>query len=207
MIDDFEPFGEARSLPKTAPPLPPARGLPEFLDDEPEPEPEADPTEAIRLEAFAAGHRAGLEEASLRREARATDTLDAIRRELANARNAAVRASEDALTDMARSLFAFAEAALPGASRRAAAPMVTALATALRENLLLPPDATVFVAPSLVPLLSRDLPLRVEGDLALPEGDARIVWQGGVSTLDLAARRAALRDALGLVDLLEDSTP
>jgi hypothetical protein len=85
--------------------------------------------------------------------------------------------------------------------------MVTALATALRENLLLPPDATVFVAPSLVPLLSRDLPLRVEGDLALPEGDARIIWRGGVSTLDLAARRAALRDALGLVDLLEDSTP
>jgi hypothetical protein len=184
------------------------RPLPDFLALPPAPEPAAeDPAEAVRREAFEAGRRAGAEEAALRREARMAETLEAIRRDLAAAEAAAVSASEAALEELARTLFALADAALPGASRRAAAPMIAALAAALRERVPLGPEATVFVAPSLVPLLSRRLPLRVEGDLGLPEGDARIAWRGGAATHDLAARRAALRDALALVDLLEDSTP
>lgn len=202
----FEPLAIGAAVATRPAPVAP-RPLPDFLEPPP-PEPVAeDPAEAARREAFEAGRRAGAEEAALRREARVAETLDAIRRELSMSEAAAVRASEAALADLARALFAFADAALPGASRRAAAPMIAALTAALRDNVPLTPDATVFVAPSLVPLLSRRLPLRVEGDLSLPEGDARIIWRGGAATLDLAARRAALREALSLVDLLEDSTP
>jgi hypothetical protein len=202
----FEPL--PLGAPVVARPAPAApRPLPEFpAAPLPEPE-EGDPLDAVRRDAFEAGRRAGAEEAALHREARMAETLEAIRRELATAHAAAVRASEQALDELARTLFAFADAALPGASRRAAAPMVAALTAALRDRVPLTPEATVFVAPSLVPLLARDLPLRVEGDLALPEGDARITWRGGAATLDLAARRAALRDALSLVDLLEETTP
>jgi hypothetical protein len=203
----FEPLALGAAVAVAPAPSPP-RPLPEFLDPPPEPGPVVeDATETLRREAFEAGRRAGAEEAALRREARMAETLEAIRRDLAAAEAAAVRASEAALEELARTLFALADAALPGASRRAAAPMIAALAAALRERVPLGPEATVFVAPSLVPLLSRRLPLRVEGDLGLPEGDARIAWRGGAATLDLAARRAALRDALSLVDLLEDSTP
>jgi hypothetical protein len=203
----FEPLALGAAVAVAPAPSPP-RPLPEFLDPPPEPGPVVeDATEMLRREAFEAGRRAGLEEAALRREARMAETLEAIRRDLATAQAAAAAASEQALAELAQTLFAFADAALPGASRRAAAPMVAALTKALRDSVPLPPDATVFVAPSLVPLLSRELPLRVEGDLALPEGDARIAWRGGAATLDLAARRAALRDALSLVDLLEDNTP
>jgi hypothetical protein len=202
----FEPLSVGAAVSARLAPVAP-RPLPDFLEPAlPEPA-EEDPLEAARREGFEAGRRAGAEEAALRREARVAETLEAVRRELAAAHAAAVRASEQSLEELARTLFAFADAALPGASRRAAAPMVAALTAALRDSVPLTPEATVFVAPSLVPLLSRDLPLRVEGDLALPEGDARIAWRGGAAVLDLAARRAALRDALSLVDLLEDNTP
>lgn len=202
----FEPLSVGAAVAVRLAPATP-RPLPDFLEPAPSKPIAEDPLEAAARDAFDAGRRAGAEEAALRREARAAETLEAVRRELAAAEAAAVRASERALAELARTLFAFADAALPGASRRAAAPMVAALTAALRDSVPLTPDATVFVAPSLVPLLSRDLPLRVEGDLALPEGDARIAWRGGAAVLDLAARRAALRHALSLVDLLEDIAP
>jgi flagellar assembly protein FliH len=44
----------------------------------------------------------------------------------------------------------------------------------------------------------RPLTITIHADAAVPVGDARILWDQGGLSLDAAARRAAVRDALGI---------
>ncbi len=203
MSPGFEPL--AAGLRPQATPMPAtASALPDFGA---QPPPAAAAEDDRLRDAYEEGRRAGLEEARRAREDRAAEALDAIRARLADAEAAASAAAEGAAGALASAVFAFADAALPGAARRAAPVLVSAFAASLRQDFAGRPEATAHVAPSLVPLLARVLPLRVEGDLGIPEGDARITWRGGSVALDLESRRAALREALSLCGLTEDPAP
>jgi flagellar biosynthesis/type III secretory pathway protein FliH len=156
-------------------------------------------------ESYEAGRRAGLAEATLSREAAAAATLDALARAARDVSEQAARQAEAVLEELARTLLAMADAALPGLARREAEPLVAAFVARLAPAVAEAARPVVRVAPSLAPLLAGRLPWPVEPDLSLAEGDARVVWQGGEAAFRLDDRRAALRDALALLGLTKDT--
>ncbi|MCX7686216.1 MAG: hypothetical protein N2Z67_13210 [Acetobacteraceae bacterium] len=158
-------------------------------------------------EAYEAGRRAGLAEAALSREAAVAATLDAISAAARGLAAEAGRQAEALLAELARTLLAMADAALPDLARRDAVPLVSAFVARLAPVVAEAARPVVRVAPSVAPLLSPLLAWPVEADLSIAEGDARVVWQGGEAAFSLAERRAALRDALALLGLSKDPAP
>ncbi|MDW8400000.1 MAG: hypothetical protein RMK90_15730, partial [Acetobacteraceae bacterium] len=150
---------------------------------------------------------AGLAEAALSREAAVAATLDAISAAARGLAAEAGRQAEALLAELARTLLAMADAALPDLARRDAVPLVSAFVARLAPVVAEAARPVVRVAPSVAPLLSPLLAWPVEADLSIAEGDARVVWQGGEAAFSLAERRAALRDALALLGLSKDTAP
>jgi hypothetical protein len=169
--------------------------------------PPATAAAAETAEAFEAGRRAGRVEAECSREAAAAATLSAVQAALAEAQAKARQVVEEALVELARTLFAMVDAALPGLARTAAPDAIAAFVSSLAPMVSEAAAPRLRVAPSLVPLLAPRLSLPVEADLSLAEGEARLEWRGGHAVFRPDDRRAALRDSLRLLGLLEDNTP
>jgi flagellar biosynthesis/type III secretory pathway protein FliH len=199
----------ALSLRDLAAPLPPAEPPP------PPPPPPPDPAllEAARQDGFreghAAGHRAGLEEGTCSRQARVAEALERIAQALSDA-EAAVRAqAEEQAEALAGLMAAMLDATLPEAAPRLCPTLIARCATALRPALLDRPGLRLLVAPELLSEVSALLPdplWNITAEPGLPPGDARIEWRGGAAVIDLAARRAAVRAALGELGLWQEES-
>lgn len=209
----FEPLVlPAPPVRRSAPPRPPAAlVLPEFGPAPAaaqRPSPPATSTIAENpADAFEAGRRAGRAEAECSREAAAAATLSAVQAALAEAQAEARQVAEEVLAELARTLFAMVDAALPGLARARAPDAIAAFVARLAPMVAEAAAPRLRVAPSLVPLLARHLSLPVEADLSLAEGEARLEWAGGQAAFRPEDRRAALRDSLLLLGLLEDDAP
>jgi flagellar assembly protein FliH len=162
---------------------------------------------AIRAEAFAEGHARGFTEGlaeGLRRQAAAQEaaiaaSLGLVAAALADAADQGEQAAVASAEALASLLLGAMDAALPAESARGGDGMLVRVATALRPALADRPEARLLVAPALVERLAALLPdgPEVAGDPALEPGDGRIAWRDGAQLISLAARRAAIRDALG----------
>lgn len=164
--------------------------------------------EAIRLDAFAAGHAAGAEaalnsdaaaiNAALKRIPAALDALD----------EAARITAGEAAHSLATAVFAAIDTALPGLAAARAPDAAGALATRLAPLLDLDVAVVLRAAPHLVDGIAArlgDPRISVVADPSLPASDLAASWQGGRAHYDLAARRAAIRTALAEAGLaLED---
>ncbi|MBR0657607.1 hypothetical protein, partial [Plastoroseomonas arctica] len=105
----------------------------------------------------------------------------------------------DAARDLAGAVFAALDAALPGLAEARAPESAVALGARLAPLLEQGFSVALRAAPHLVaPIAARlaDPRVTIDPDPSLPAGDLTASWQGGRATLDLAARRAAIRTAL-----------
>ena len=187
--------------------------------DQPAAEPSAIPApapeevlEAARREA----HAAGLREGEARGRAAAMASRDAMAEEairmallaLERAAEVARDVVDESAQALAEMLVSVVDAALPGAAAREAAALLEPLMRALGPVAEAPAGAVLHVPPALLEHARARFGaagLPIEADPALPEGDARIAWRHGGLDLDLARRRAAIREALAVLRLpLED---
>jgi flagellar assembly protein FliH len=188
----------ALNLPDLAAP-PPAAPLP------PPPDPAllaAARAEGV-VEGQAIGHAAGLIEGRAQQaraqEAAIQRALEAIARSLTEAAEAGRQTAEDSARALAGLLFATLDLALPGAAARLGAEFVPALVVPLLPAIADRPEARLHVAPELAESIAARMPPRapeVVGDPAIAPGDARVEWRDGALAISLAARRAAIAEAL-----------
>ena len=161
---------------------------------------------ALRAEAEAEGHAqgftAGLAE-GLRRQAAAqeaaiTASLGMIAAALATAAEEGERAAILSAEALAGLLLSAMDAALPDEAARLGPALLARVAAALRPALADRPEARLRVAPDLAEAVTLRLPdgPEVVADAAIAPGDGRIEWRDGAQLVSLAARRAAVRDAL-----------
>ncbi|MFN8983140.1 MAG: hypothetical protein ACK5X9_11530 [Alphaproteobacteria bacterium] len=174
----------------------------------PPPPPEPDPMEetlravaaAAREDGFAAGRASMTQEVANR----AAESLAHIAQSLAASQQVAADVAMEASRGVARVALAMLDAALPGLAARQSATLVADFAERLRPALAFLPEAHLHVAPNLmeeVRALVGDLAVTLVPDATLHPGDARATWQGGGAEFDLAARRAALAEALNAAGL------
>ncbi|MFN9090644.1 MAG: hypothetical protein ACK5V0_03840 [Alphaproteobacteria bacterium] len=174
----------------------------------PPPPPEPDPMEetlravaaSAREDGFAAGRASMTEETAQR----AAESLAQIAKSLAVSQQAAAEIATEASKGVARVALAMLDAALPGLAAQQSAALVADFAERLRPALVFLPEAHLHIAPSLVEdvrALVGDLAVTLVPDAALAPGDARAVWQGGGAEFDIAARRAAMAEALNAAGL------
>jgi flagellar biosynthesis/type III secretory pathway protein FliH len=174
----------------------------------PPPPPEPDPMEetlravaaAAREDGFAAGRASMTQEVA----GLAAESLAQIAQSLAANQQVAADVAMQASQGVARVALAMLDAALPGLAARQSAALVADFAERLRPALAFLPEAQLHVAPKLmeeVRALVGDLAVTLVPDATLPPGDARATWQGGGAEFDLAARRAALAEALNAAGL------
>lgn len=178
----------------------------------PPPEPEGPTLEEQLVMAREEGFRDGLAEgealgrsqAAQLEEARIAALLNRLAESLARSEAEWREAAEANARALAVTLIKAFDAALPAAASRLGPELIARTALSLRAALEERPEARLHVAPEMAEALSARLPhWTIESDPAIPPGDARIAWRGGAATLDLAARRAAIRDALAALDLAE----
>lgn len=161
---------------------------------------------ALRAEAEAAGHARGFAEGmaeGLRRQAAAQDSaiaasLGMIAAALAVAAEEGERAAVLSAETLAGLLLGAMDAALPEECARTGPALLARVATALRPALADRPEARLLVAPDLAEAVALRLPdgPEVVADPSVAPGDGRIEWRDGAQLVSLAARRAAVRDAL-----------
>ena len=174
----------------------------------PPPPPEPDPMEetlravaaSAREDGFAAGRASMTQEAAQR----AAESLAQIAKSLAVSQQASAEIAAEASNGVARVALAMLDAALPGLAAQQSAALVADFAERLRPALAFLPEAHLHVAPSLIEVvrtLVGDLAVTLVPDAALAPGDARAIWQGGGAEFDIAARRAAMAEALNAAGL------
>ena len=174
----------------------------------PPPPPEPDPMEetlravaaSAREDGFAAGRASMTQEAAQR----AAESLAQIAKNLAASQQASAEIAAEASNGVARVALAMLDAALPGLAAQQSAALVADFAERLRPALAFLPEAHLHVAPSLIEVvrtLVGDLAVTLVPDAALAPGDARAIWQGGGAEFDIAARRAAMAEALNAAGL------
>jgi flagellar biosynthesis/type III secretory pathway protein FliH len=161
---------------------------------------------AARQEGATEGHARGFAEGlaeGMRRQAAAQQasiaaSLGLLSASLSAAAEEGARAAVASAEALASLLLGAMDAALPAASARDGPALLARVATALRPALADRPEARLLVAPDLVEAVAALLPdgPPVVGDTALPPVDGRIEWRDGAQIVALAARRAAVRDAL-----------
>jgi flagellar biosynthesis/type III secretory pathway protein FliH len=185
---------------------------------EPPPPPPPPPPDPALLEAawqrgfsdgHAEGHRAGLEEEARSRQARTAEALEHIALALSGAEAAARALAEEQAEALAGLMAAMLDATLPEAAPRLCPTLIARCAAALRPALQGRPGLRLLVAPDILSEVSALLPdpvWNIAAEPGLPPGDARIEWRGGAVVIDLAARRAAVRAALGELGLLQEET-
>jgi flagellar biosynthesis/type III secretory pathway protein FliH len=216
-MQGFTPFDGRHLRRAPAPPRRAGLSLPDFDAPPPPPEPEG-PTLEQQLEAaFAAGREAGLaegrelgmQEALRRAEQRMSDSVGVLSAHLEASRAEARALADHAVGELAALVLRVLDAAAPLAATRAAPDAIARLAAELHPLLADAPEATLFVAPTLVEAMAlRVGGIPVAGDPALPESDARIAWRDGDVALDFAARQRAIREALasqGLIEMEQDA--
>jgi flagellar assembly protein FliH len=196
MSADFRLAAFALTLPDLSRPPP--------VDAPPPPDPAL--LAALRAEAEADGHARGFAdgmEAGIRRQDAAQQaaiaaSLDRIAAALQAAADQGIQAAEEAADALATTLLAAMDAALPAETARCGATLIARVAAELLPALADRPEATIHVAPSLVPGVAALLPQgpAVQGDQAIAPGDARIDWRDGACLVALETRRAAVRAAL-----------
>ncbi|WP_426956250.1 hypothetical protein [Muricoccus radiodurans] len=167
-------------------------------------------------EARREGHAAGLREGETRgraaeaasREAMAEESVRMALLTLDEGREITRKAAEENARALARLVMGAVDAALPGAAARFAPDLLEPLVAALGPLVDAPLGATLQVPPALLDHARARFgaALPVEADPALPEGDARIAWRRGGLDLDLGARRAAIRDVLVSLNLLDEES-
>jgi hypothetical protein len=161
--------------------------------------------EALRADAFDAGHAAGMA-AALLSDAAAVNL--ALRRlpAVLDALGEVARLTWDAAArDLAATVFAALDAALPGIAEARAADSAATLAARLKPLLEQGFVIALRAAPHLAEAIAARLAdprISVAEDPDIPAGDLVASWQGGRAQLDLAARRAAIRSALADAGLL-----
>lgn len=188
--------------------------LPDFAAPPPAPvQPPLDPAllDAMRAEADADGHARGFAEGlaeGVRRqrdaqEASIAASLDQVAAALDEAGTRGAEAAERAALELAETLFATLDAALPGLVAARGPELAATLVATLRPALTDRPAAKLLVAPDQQAAVAARVPpsLEVEGDGTLAPGDARIEWHDGAQLLSLEQRRAAIRDALAAAGL------
>ena len=174
----------------------------------PPPPPEPDPMEetlravaaSAREDGFAAGRASMTQEAAQR----AAESLAQIAKSLAASQQASAEIAAEASNGVARVALAMLDAALPGLAAQQSAALVADFAERLRPALAFLPEAHLYIAPSLIEdvrALVADLAVTLVPDAALAPGDARAIWQGGGAEFDIAARRAAVAEALNAAGL------
>ncbi|WP_230169652.1 hypothetical protein, partial [Roseomonas sp. CECT 9278] len=117
---------------------------------------------------------------------------------LAAGHAAAAAAARDAAEEVARLALAMLDAALPGLAAGHGGALAAGFAQRLRPMLEGAPEARLLVAPGFVDA-TRELlgdGIAIAEDAGLAAGDARAEWRSGGATLDLAARRQAIRGVL-----------
>lgn len=160
-----------------------------------------------RAEGYAAGLEAGQRAAETLGQERIARAVEALTAALDRARAEAERVVEGAARDLASLLPTAVEAVLPGAAAQRAPDLLARLAETLRPSLLLVPSPRLAVAPGLAEVLApplAGLAITVVEDAAIPEGDARLAWDGGSLRFDRAARLAVLREALAQAGIKEE---
>jgi flagellar assembly protein FliH len=161
---------------------------------------------ALRAEAEAEGHAQGFAEGlaeGLRRQAAAQEaaiaaSISMIAAALAATTEEGERAAVLSAEALAGLLLGAMDAALPEEAARLGPPLLARVAATLRPALADRPEAQLRVAPELVDAVAARLPdgPEVVADAAIAPGDGRIEWRDGAQLVSLAARRAAVRDAL-----------
>jgi flagellar assembly protein FliH len=183
--------------------------LPDLAAPPPAPAPPPpDPTllEAAWQEGATEGHARGFAEGlaeGMRRQAAAQQasvaaSLGLLSAALSAAAEEGARAAVASAEALASLLLGAMDAALPAEAARDGAALLARVASALRPALADRPEARLLVAPDLVGAVAALLPAgpTVVGDPSVPPGDGRIEWRDGAQIISLAARRAAVRDAL-----------
>lgn len=160
----------------------------------------------LRAEAEAAGHAQGFAEGlaeGLRRQAAAQEaaiaaSLGLIAASLTTAAEEGERAAVLSAEALAGLLLSAMDAALPEEAARAGPVLLARVAETLRPALTDRPEARLLVAPALVDAVAARLPNgpQVVADSSVAPGDGRIEWRDGAQLVSLAARSAAVREAL-----------